>query len=111
MNQPPNSPDMNILDLGFFASLQSMTYKTVSRNMDELIANVQKEFANYDAAKLNRVLLTLQSCMIEVMKAGGGNRYKIPHRNKERLQLLGILPETLSCDRELYESVVQSLAG
>jgi hypothetical protein len=23
MHQPPNSPDMNILDLGFFASLQS----------------------------------------------------------------------------------------
>jgi hypothetical protein len=51
MNQPPNSPDLNILDLGFFASLQSMTYKTVSRNIDELIANVQHEFANYDPTK------------------------------------------------------------
>src|SRR6266540_3055843 len=25
MNQPPNSPDLNVLDLGFFASLQSKT--------------------------------------------------------------------------------------
>ena len=26
VNQPANSPDLNILDLGFFASLQSLTY-------------------------------------------------------------------------------------
>jgi hypothetical protein len=31
MNQPPNSPDINCLDLGFFASLQSLTLNTVSR--------------------------------------------------------------------------------
>ena len=44
INQPPNSPDMNVLDLGFFASLQSKTDTTTSRNLDELIANVEKEF-------------------------------------------------------------------
>jgi len=44
INQPPNSPDMNVLDLGFFASLQSKTNTTTSRNLDELIANVEKEF-------------------------------------------------------------------
>jgi hypothetical protein len=35
----------------------------------------------------NRVFLTLQGCFIEVMKLGGGNDYKIPHMNKERLVL------------------------
>jgi hypothetical protein len=35
---------MNCLDLGFFASLQSLTLNTVSRNLDELIYNVSKEF-------------------------------------------------------------------
>nr|CAD40538.2 OSJNBa0055C08.7 [Oryza sativa Japonica Group] len=44
VNQPPNSPDMNCLDLGFFASLQSLTYNRTSRNMDELIENVHKEY-------------------------------------------------------------------
>jgi hypothetical protein len=86
MNQPPNSPDMNCLDLGFFASLQSLTFNRVSRNLDELIDNIIKEFQEYDITLLNRVYLSLQSCLIEVMKAGGGNRYKIPHMNKERLQ-------------------------
>ena len=26
INQPTNSPNLNVLDLGFFASLQSLTY-------------------------------------------------------------------------------------
>jgi hypothetical protein len=111
MNQPPNSPDMNCLDLGFFASLQSLTLNTISRNLDELIDNVTKEFQEYDPTLLNRVYMTLQSCLIEIMKVGGGNKYKIPHMNKERLDALGILPNRLGCDRQLYEIVVQSLGG
>jgi len=75
MNQSPNSPDMNCLDLGFFASLQSLTDRTTSRNMDELIQNVYIEYQNYNPILLNRVFLTLQTCMIEVMKDNGGNRY------------------------------------
>jgi len=31
INQPPNSPDMNVLDLGFFASLQSKTDTITSK--------------------------------------------------------------------------------
>jgi len=109
VNQPANSPDLNVLDLGFFASLQSLTNERISRNLDELIENVQKEFDNYDPAALNRVFLTLQGCMIEVMKDGGGNRYKIPHLSKDRLDALDMLPNSLSCDRQLYEDVIASL--
>ena len=109
INQPANSPDLNVLDLGFFASLQSLTNEQISRNLDELIENVQKEFDNYDPTALNRVFLTLQGCMIEVMKDGEGNRYKIPHINKDRLDALDMLPKSLSCDRQLYEDVIASL--
>lgn len=111
MHQPPNSPDMNALDLGFFASLQSLTYRRISRNMDELIHNVEQEFQAYDDNKLNRVFLTLQSCLLEVMEADGGNGYRIPHMGKERLERLDILPNTLSCGRELYEKVISALAN
>jgi hypothetical protein len=76
---------MNCLDLGFFASLQSITDRTTSRNMDELVHNVCMEYENYNPVILNRAFLTLQACMTEVMKDSGGNRYKIPHMNKERL--------------------------
>jgi hypothetical protein len=109
VNQPVNSPDLNVLDLGFFASLQSLTYERISRNLDDLIQNVTNEFDNYDPDTLNRVFLTLQGCMIEVMKDGGGNRYEIPHMDKDRLEVLGMLPRSLSVDRQLYEDVVASL--
>jgi hypothetical protein len=109
INQPVNSPNLNVLDLGFFASLQSKTNETVSTTLDNLIANVEREFTNYDPGTLNRVFLTLQGCFIEVMKDGGGNRYKIPHMDKDRLEALGMLPKSLSCDRQLYENVMASL--
>jgi len=109
MNQPANSPDMNCLDLGFFASLQSLTDRTTSRNMDELIANVDNEYQNYNPVILNRIFLTLQGCMIEVMKDNGGNRYKIPHMNKESLEAVGMLPESFSCDREIVEKAIELL--
>ncbi|XP_044966754.1 uncharacterized protein LOC123426911 [Hordeum vulgare subsp. vulgare] len=110
MQQPSNSPDMNILDLGLFSSLQSMSVRLVSNNLDELINNVQHEYDAYDADKINRIFLTLQSCLIEVMKRGGSNDYKIPHMYKDGLERAGNLPDVLDCDRELYESVTQALA-
>jgi len=100
---------MNALDLGFFSSLQSLAMTRTSKNMDELIENICKAYQDYNPRTLSRVFLTLQCCLIEVMKDGGGNRYKIPHMNKDRLQALGIMPKQLECDRQLYETVLQSL--
>jgi hypothetical protein len=67
------------------------------------------EYQNYNLIILNRVFLTLQGCMIEVIKDSGGNRYKIPHMNKERLEALGMLPEALSCDRQLVQRTFELL--
>jgi hypothetical protein len=78
--------------------------------MDELIQNVQNEYASYDASLLRRVYLTLQSCMIEIMKVTGGNGYKIPHINKDGLEMAGALPAALNVDHELYQNVMQSLS-
>jgi hypothetical protein len=77
--------------------------------MNDLIANVKNEYANYDPRSLRNVFLTLQGCMIEVIKAGGENKYKIPHMNKDGLDALGILPKSLNYVRELYQSVMESL--
>jgi len=79
--------------------------------MDDLIRNVTTEYENYNPVILNRVFLTLQSCMIEVMKDNGGNKYKIPHMNKERLETQGMLPKALSCDRQLVERALELLSN
>lgn len=110
MQQPPNSPDMNVLDLGFFRSIQSLTDCRSPTTIEELIHDVEEEFEEYDVENLNRVFLTLQMCMKEVMKIGGGNRYKEPHMNKRRLEREGILPHRLSCEKDLYDIAIAHLA-
>ncbi|KAF0683350.1 Aste57867_24606 [Aphanomyces stellatus] len=42
--QPPNSSDINILDLGFFAAIQSLQHRSSAKTIDELVGNVQRAF-------------------------------------------------------------------
>jgi hypothetical protein len=95
MQQPPNSPDLNVLDLCFFRSLQSLTDTRAPTNIRELIEGVEQEYKEYEVDKLTRSFLTLKSCMVEVMKVGGGIGYSIPHMNKDRLQAEGRLEEVM----------------
>ena len=44
INQPPNSPDFNVLDLGFFASIQSLQQQEKMVKIDDLISAVEKSF-------------------------------------------------------------------
>ncbi|OMO51810.1 Transposase, Tc1-like protein [Corchorus olitorius] len=80
------------------------------RNVDELVAAVEKSFHGYPASKSNRIFLTLQQCMIETMKARGSNRYKIPHISKAILERDGMLPTQMSCDAALVQEIVNLLS-
>ncbi|XP_050233509.1 uncharacterized protein LOC126681996 [Mercurialis annua] len=74
--QPPNSSDMNVLDLAFFRAIDSIQHKEAPRTYDEFILAVEKSFEQYPVEELNNSFLTLQSCMHEVMKIDGGNNLK-----------------------------------
>ena len=50
--------------------------------------------------KLNKIWLTLQSCMDEIIKEQGGNKYKIPHMSKDKLIRNGTLPVVLDVSPE-----------
>ncbi|KAL4581255.1 hypothetical protein LXL04_017465 [Taraxacum kok-saghyz] len=84
-NQPPNSPDLNVLDLGFFRAIQSLQEQEVLHTVDELVSAVQTSFDKMQSHELNNVFLTLQTCMKEIIKVQGGNSYRIPHIGKSRL--------------------------
>ena len=77
MCQPANSPDLNVLDLGFFNAIQSLQYKESLTTVDELVNVVVKSFENFPTVKSNHIFLTLQLCMIEIMKEKGSHKYKI----------------------------------
>ena len=92
--QSLNSPDTNILDLGFFRAIQSFN-NDCPVNEEELIKSVEKAYGEYPYCKLNCVWLTLQSCLNMIIENDGGNDYKIPHMGKESMEGRGLLPGAL----------------
>ena len=101
MQQPANSPDLNVLDLGFFRSIQSLTNCLSTKTLKDFIKGVQAEFAAYESSKLNRIFLTLMSVMAEILNNAGGNGYSLTHANKDRLERLDQLPKRLCCPPEV----------
>ncbi|KAG7365642.1 hypothetical protein IV203_025083 [Nitzschia inconspicua] len=98
--QPAQSPDLNVNDLGFFNSLQSRYYQTAPKDGLELIEMVEETYKNYPAKKLNRIWLTLQSVMNQVINQRGDNDYTIPHMKKKVLERQNQLPLSLDVTAE-----------
>ena len=65
--QATNSPDVNLLDLGFFRALQSFN-NAVPRNEEELIEAVSEAYDKYPREKINRTWLTLQCCFNQIIQ-------------------------------------------
>ncbi|MFI5421695.1 MAG: hypothetical protein ACHQ1H_12070 [Nitrososphaerales archaeon] len=102
--QPPNSPDFNVLDLGFFRAIQSLQHQKAPKNIDELIDAVVASFNEMDREKVNHVFLSLQNCFINVLKVHGGNNYKLPHMGKAKLSRQGRLPDNFSCPVDVLQA-------
>ncbi|XP_056845974.1 uncharacterized protein LOC130497082 [Raphanus sativus] len=109
MSQPANSPDLNILDLGFFSAIQSLQHKECPKTIEDLVGAVEESFKQYPTEQVNRIFLTLQTCMCETMKIGGLNKYKIPHMKKSVLEKDSLLPTRISCDAMLVQNVMNAL--
>ncbi|XP_026459915.1 uncharacterized protein LOC113360643 [Papaver somniferum] len=99
--QPPNSPDLNVLDLGFFSAISALHHTDAPTTVDEFIASVTRAFENFSVKDANNVFITLQSCMKEILRIKGGIHYKIPHMHKWRLIRDGQLPNVLDCDPQV----------
>ncbi|XP_057550445.1 uncharacterized protein LOC130828476 [Amaranthus tricolor] len=81
--QPPNSPDCNILDLGFFKSIQSLMHKKMPKNITELITAVEDAFGELYPKTLTNVWISLQHHLNEILKVKRSNDYIQPHFGKK----------------------------
>jgi hypothetical protein len=70
---------MNVLDLGLFNGIQSLTGCRSPKNLKKLVEGVRKEFDGYDITNPNKVFKILQTCMVESLNNGGYNGYKCPN--------------------------------
>ena len=102
--QTPNSPDVNLLDLGLLRAIQSFNDAS-PRNKAKLIQSVQDAYENYPRHKLNRTWLTLQSCFNQIILHHGDNDYSIEHISKAKLEWQGQLLDALDVvDDDIYET-------
>ncbi|XP_021751380.1 uncharacterized protein LOC110717052 [Chenopodium quinoa] len=107
--QLPQSPYLNVLDLGLFRSIQSLQYQSFPSNLDELVTKVQEFYEAFNPQVNKYIWLSLQKCMTEILKVQGGNKYKLPHMNKKKLENLGELPNNIPVQKELVLEAVEYL--
>ena len=111
--QPPRSPDLNVLDLGFFNSIQSIQHTHAPHNLPELVQAVQRSFTGgqRDGTTLNKVWLSWQSVMIDVLRTDGMNDSPLRHMGKDSMLRRGALPAAIECPAELIESGREFIRG
>ncbi|ETV73043.1 hypothetical protein H257_12080 [Aphanomyces astaci] len=71
--QPPNSPDLNVLDLGFFRAIQALQAEKHSSSLEEIVAATDAAWDVVSTKTLNKNFLTLQRCLQEAILNKGGN--------------------------------------
>ena len=59
---------------------------------------MKQKYEEYPAKKINRVWLSHMLVMNEILKDYGGNNFRIPHMNKEKLERDNRLPWILTVD-------------
>ncbi|RHY28697.1 hypothetical protein DYB32_005763 [Aphanomyces invadans] len=98
--QPPNSPNLNGLDLGFFRSIQTLQEQNYPRYIGDIVAGTLQAWREVDMMTLNANLLTLQCCMKEVIRVAGNNNYKVPHMKKAKLAAKGMVSDVDGVDSD-----------
>ncbi|ETW00004.1 hypothetical protein H310_07447 [Aphanomyces invadans] len=101
--RPPNSPDLNVLDLGFFASIQALQYKVVSHSIDDVVRSTLEAFEALSVEKLENVFLTLHAVMRLVLEHQSDNRFRLPQLHKDTMRRAGALMTNMSCPSRLLE--------
>ena len=119
--QPPNSPDLNILDLAMFRAMQSIQQQHQTKNIDELIAIVKQVWESFPLETSKKVWTSLQMVMNAIISVDGKNHYKLPHMAKDKwIREHGDLPLRLQCtvtqaeqedDKEEADPVPQEAAA
>ena len=83
VRQPAQSPDLNVLDLGIWTSIQALQRKKpIMHTNFELLRGIQKCYAEVPLTKIDSCFVTLQNMLKEVKEAAGGNKFKTPRKRK-----------------------------
>ena len=104
-NQPENSPDLNVLDLGYFNAIQSLQQQRRSTSIEELVENVQQSYNDLSINQLHNIWITWQLVMIRVIECNGDNTYVFPLKNRGLLERDVILKTTVVVGDDLMKKI------
>ncbi|CAN0313379.1 unnamed protein product [Discosporangium mesarthrocarpum] len=100
--QPPSSPDLNVLELGFFHSIQRLKDDLGVSNVRELVKATIKALDEYPRETLERCWHCLFALYGEVLGCKGDNNFRIPHPGINKAQRAGKLSQNAWVDEEKY---------
>jgi hypothetical protein len=100
VTQPAQSPDLNVLDLGFFNSLAHLTADEHSDSLSELLTAVEECYWSYPTDTLERVWQMQFNVYNSILQARGDNIYKMPHVGTTQLQRKGELKKQNRAKKE-----------
>ena len=88
--QPPQSPDLNGLDLSIFRGLSKWAYKTkgsnTSQKLEDLFFQVTGTYEDYPSDIFSRVHAFMYEVYRLILKNYGGNDYQLPHTHIRKRQ-------------------------
>ena len=77
---PTSSPEFNVLDLGFFHSLQTKAAELKDGgDLVDIIASVEKAFVAYTSETLERIWQAMFHVFNKTLEELGGNDFAVPH--------------------------------
>jgi hypothetical protein len=91
-NQPSQSPDLNVLDLCLFHSLQrgADEIRGFGKSLNEIHDSVMQHWQDYTAEKLERAFALVTEIKRCILLHGGDNQFKLPHSHIRRRQNEGV---------------------
>ena len=102
---PPNSPNINVLDLVLFKYIQFLQHTNAPSNIYDMVTVVKESFQKVQSNKLNNTFFTLQKFMEVCIIREGNNYYKLPHIINTKLDRGVLLPVPIRCSRQLLDSI------
>ena len=109
--QPAQSPDLNILDLGFFNSLANLAYDTDPESLCALLDAVEACYWEYDPKTLERVWQAQFNVYNCILEARGDNNFILPHTGVSKRQRAGTLPACAPVNRGGLKACTQMIAA
>jgi hypothetical protein len=109
--QPAQSPDLNVLDLGFFSSLQRRVDEVDPASIAALRTDIEEAYWAYDKETMERVWQALFNVYNCILQEGGGNEYLLPHTGVRKRQVAGTLEREIPVDRKAFAATAATPAN